>query len=91
MCHVLIVKVAARLLMLFKATIIEHGGGHSRWGMAIKLKKVLLGLDNWYNLAEGYCQAKWAAALATDEAKTWIWEEFGEALDAESWSAPKWI
>ena len=33
--------------------------------------------------ADGYRQAKWCAAVTVAEAKTWTWEEFGEAMEID--------
>ncbi|KAI3367011.1 hypothetical protein L3Q82_009640 [Scortum barcoo] len=53
---------------------------------AVKLKKesywamLACGIPN---AVDGYRQAKQAAAQAVLEAKTWIWEEFGEAMEED--------
>ena len=39
--------------------------------------------------ADGYRQAKRAAAGAVSEVKTRVWEEFGEAMEEDYWSASK--
>ena len=39
--------------------------------------------------ADTYRQVKWCAAMAVVEAKTWAWEEFGEAMGNHFWMALK--
>ena len=39
--------------------------------------------------ADGYRQAKRASARAVTEAKTLVWEKFGEAMEEDYWSALK--
>ena len=34
-------------------------------------------------------QARRTAASAVTEAKLWVWEEFGEAMEKDFWSVPK--
>ncbi|KAK3512320.1 hypothetical protein QTP70_004618 [Hemibagrus guttatus] len=58
---------------------------------AVKLKKV--SYRAWLargtlEAAEAYWQAKRTAARVVSEAKTQVWEEFGEAMEKDYWTAP---
>uniref|UniRef100_A0A671TZG4 Reverse transcriptase domain-containing protein n=1 Tax=Sparus aurata TaxID=8175 RepID=A0A671TZG4_SPAAU len=75
-----------------------HGGNpRTRWWtpevrVAVKLKKE--SYRAWLargtpEAADGYRQAKRAAARAVSEAKTRVWEEFGEAMEKDYRSASK--
>ncbi|TWW80485.1 R2DM Retrovirus-related Pol polyprotein from type II retrotransposable element [Takifugu flavidus] len=59
---------------------------------AVKLKKesyrALLACGT-PEAADGYRRAKWSAATAVAEAKTRAWEEFGEAMENDFWTASK--
>uniref|UniRef100_A0A671TEK4 Reverse transcriptase domain-containing protein n=1 Tax=Sparus aurata TaxID=8175 RepID=A0A671TEK4_SPAAU len=73
------------------------GNPRTRWWtpevrVAVKLKKE--SYRAWLargtpEAADGYWQAKRAAALAVSEAKTRVWEEFGEAMEEDYRSASK--
>ncbi len=39
--------------------------------------------------ANGYREARRATALVVMEAKTWLWEEFGEAMEKDFWLASR--
>ncbi|KAK3571583.1 hypothetical protein QTP86_014552, partial [Hemibagrus guttatus] len=57
---------------------------------AVKLKKE--SYQAWLargtpEAAEAYRQAKRTAARMVSEAKTWVWEEFGEAMEKNYWTA----
>ncbi|KAK3515164.1 hypothetical protein QTP70_008179 [Hemibagrus guttatus] len=57
---------------------------------AVKLKKE--SYQAWLargtpEAAEAYWQAKRTAARVVSEAKTWVWEEFGEAMEKDYWTA----
>ncbi|KAI3356429.1 hypothetical protein L3Q82_017643 [Scortum barcoo] len=59
---------------------------------AVKLKKsyrAMLACGTPDAVDDGYRQAKQAAARAVLEAKTWVWEEFGEAMEEDYQSASK--
>ena len=81
-----------------KVTGASSGGyARTRWWtpelkMAIKLKKETY--RSWLTCrtpeaADSYWQAKRSAARAVMEAKTRVWEEFGEAMEQDFQSTPK--
>ena len=75
-----------------KAAILEPGGEQETWVRgAVRLKE---SYQAWLacgtlEAADRYCQAKRAAALAVSDAKTSVWEEFGEAMENNFQLAPQ--
>jgi len=61
-------------------------------GRAVNLKKECYRTflaSGTLEAADGYRRAKRSAASAVAEAKTWAWEEFGEAMENNFWTALK--
>ena len=92
-----IVSAAARSCGRKVSGASRGGNPRTRWWTpevrdAVKLKKesyrALLACGT-PEAAEGYRRAKRAAARAVAEAKTRVWEEFGEAMEADYRSASK--
>ncbi|KAK3561454.1 hypothetical protein QTP86_002818 [Hemibagrus guttatus] len=82
--------VAVRLLVPVAAAIPEHSGGHWEVRDSVKLKKE--SYRAWLarrtpEAAEAYRQAKQTTVVAVLEAKTWVWEELGEAIEKDYWTA----
>ncbi|KAI3364919.1 hypothetical protein L3Q82_001099 [Scortum barcoo] len=72
----------------------EPADGHPEVKGAVRLKKETY--RAWMacgtpEAADGYQQARWNAAWAVAEAKTWVWEEFSEAMEKDFRLAPKVI
>ena len=62
------------------AAILDPGRGHLRVREAIKKESDQAWLAfGTLGAAGRYRQANWA--LAVSEAKTWVWEEFGEVME----------
>ena len=92
-----IVEAAARSCGRRVSGACRGGNPRTRWWTpevrdAVKLKKesyrALLARGT-PEAADGYRQAKRAAARAVVEAKTRVWEEFGEAMEEDFRSAPR--
>nr|XP_023696135.1 uncharacterized protein LOC111858518 [Paramormyrops kingsleyae] len=64
----------------------EVGDIEFKWSM---FRAYIVVVADWSSgqAADSYRQAKWNAALAVAEAKTWAWEEFGEAIENDFWMA----
>ncbi|KAI3368363.1 hypothetical protein L3Q82_008072 [Scortum barcoo] len=84
--------VDARSLVPVVAATPEPGGGHRKVRDAVRLKKesyrTMLACGT-PDAVDRYRQAKQAAARTVLEAKTRVWEEFGEAMEEDYRSASK--
>ena len=60
-----------------------------KWAVKLKKETYKVWLSCGTPKADSYQQAKWPVVRVVTEVKTWVWKEFGEAMEQDFWQARK--